>query len=160
MILTKTESDSLYLNTLFYANKAAFPGTRAIDKIYISKDNGLQWTWNGSTIDSEGRTGVYKALMTQTGTAAPTATVLLNSIGSIVWSRDGVGNYIGTLTGAFTDVVPMYRAITINGSDEIGYLSISKVSSDIVRAIIFNLITSTGEELEDINVPITIETYP
>lgn len=44
----------------------------------------------------------YRALMTQTGTAAPVVTVLENSIGTIVWTRSGVGVYVGTLTGAFT----------------------------------------------------------
>jgi len=44
---------------------------------------------------------VYTALLTQTGTTAPTATVLENTIGSIVWSRSGIGQYLATLTGAF-----------------------------------------------------------
>ena len=44
----------------------------------------------------------YTALMTQSGTSAPTATVLgLNEIGSIVWTYSGVGQYTGTLSGAF-----------------------------------------------------------
>jgi hypothetical protein len=46
---------------------------------------------------------VYSALITQTGTAAPVVTVLENSIGPIVWTRAGVGDYRGTLTGAFPD---------------------------------------------------------
>jgi hypothetical protein len=45
---------------------------------------------------------VYTALLTQTGTNAPTATVLENTIGPIVWSRSNPGLYLGTLTGAFT----------------------------------------------------------
>ena len=45
---------------------------------------------------------VYTALLTQTGTAAPTATVLENTLGgTIVWSYSIAGEYIGTLTGAF-----------------------------------------------------------
>lgn len=45
---------------------------------------------------------VYTALLTQAGTANPTATTLgTNSIGAIVWTRDSTGFYIGTLTGAF-----------------------------------------------------------
>jgi hypothetical protein len=45
----------------------------------------------------------YVALLSQTGTSAPVATVLENTLGgAIVWAYNGVGDYIGTLTGAFT----------------------------------------------------------
>lgn len=45
----------------------------------------------------------YTALLTQSGTGDPTATVLgTNGIGAIVWTRNSAGNYTGTLTGAFT----------------------------------------------------------
>ena len=45
---------------------------------------------------------VYTALLTQTGTNAPTATVLENTLGgTIVWTRNSTGNYYGTLNGAF-----------------------------------------------------------
>ena len=46
---------------------------------------------------------VYTALLTQTGTDAPVATVLQNTLsGAIVWTRGDVGEYTGTLAGAFT----------------------------------------------------------
>lgn len=46
---------------------------------------------------------VYTALMTQTGTSAPTAKVLQNTLGgTVVWTRNSTGRYTGTLTGAFT----------------------------------------------------------
>lgn len=44
---------------------------------------------------------VYKAIMNQAGGAAPTVSIIENSIGNIVWTRTGVGSYTGTLTGAF-----------------------------------------------------------
>lgn len=48
-------------------------------------------------------TKVYRALLTQSGTAAPVATVLENSLGgTVVWARTGVGVYTGTLASAFT----------------------------------------------------------
>lgn len=44
----------------------------------------------------------YVALLTQTGTSAPVATVLENTLGGIVtWTRNTFGNYTGTLVGAF-----------------------------------------------------------
>ncbi len=46
---------------------------------------------------------VYRALLTQTSTAAPVATVLENSLGGmVVWTRTDTGDYLGTLVGAFT----------------------------------------------------------
>ena len=45
---------------------------------------------------------VYVALLTQSGTAAPTAIVLENSLGGIVWARSSAGIYTATLSGAFT----------------------------------------------------------
>lgn len=46
---------------------------------------------------------VYTALLTQSGTDAPVATVLDNTIGEgIVWSRLAASQYRATLTGAFT----------------------------------------------------------
>jgi len=45
---------------------------------------------------------VYVALLTQTGTDAPVATVLKNTLGGeVVWTYDSVGQYNGTLTDAF-----------------------------------------------------------
>ncbi len=46
---------------------------------------------------------VYTALLTQSGTDAPVATVLENTLGgTVVWSYSDVGRYVGTLSGAFT----------------------------------------------------------
>lgn len=46
---------------------------------------------------------VYTALVTQSGTSAPTATVLENTLGgTVVLSRVSAGQYKATLTGAFT----------------------------------------------------------
>lgn len=44
---------------------------------------------------------IYRALLTQVGTAAPTAVVLENTVGTIVWTRVANGSYRGTLAGAF-----------------------------------------------------------
>ena len=45
----------------------------------------------------------YHASLVQTGTNAPVATVMSNSLSAgIIWARTGVGVYTGTLTGAFT----------------------------------------------------------
>lgn len=65
--------------------------------------NGQVLQTNGSGTLSWFGAKKYVALLSQTGTSAPTATVLDNTLGgTLVWSYDGVGSYIGTLTGAFT----------------------------------------------------------
>jgi hypothetical protein len=46
----------------------------------------------------------YIALLTQTGTSAPTAVVIKNELsGTVVWSYANVGVYDGTLVGEFLD---------------------------------------------------------
>jgi hypothetical protein len=45
---------------------------------------------------------VYTALMLQSGSGAPTATIFDNTIGAIVWTRVSAGIYMGTLSNAFT----------------------------------------------------------
>lgn len=62
---------------------------------------------NAGTISQNGEPvkpyKVYTALLTQSGTDAPVATVLENTLGGdVVWTRDGTGQYRGTLNGAFT----------------------------------------------------------
>jgi hypothetical protein len=53
-------------------------------------------------IDNQAQPKVYRALLTQTGTNAPVATVVHNSLGGIpVWTRNAAGEYLITLTGAF-----------------------------------------------------------
>lgn len=45
----------------------------------------------------------YTALISQSGTSAPTVTVLENALGgTVVWTRNSTGVYWGTLSGAFT----------------------------------------------------------
>ena len=65
---------------------------------------------------------VYSALITQSGTAAPTVTVLENAIGAIVWTRTSTGEYAGTLAGAFT-ASKTFVSLTLNyaGTSVTGY---------------------------------------
>jgi len=56
-----------------------------------------------SYISQEKTYRVYTATLTQSGTAAPTVTVLQNNLGgTVVWSRTGVGEYKATLASVFT----------------------------------------------------------
>lgn len=45
----------------------------------------------------------YVAVLNQSGTDDPVATVLVNTLGGdVVWTRSGLGGYLGNLTGAST----------------------------------------------------------
>ena len=69
-------------------------------RVYIG--SGGQWTATGASVGQVTAYKVYTALLTQTGTNAPVATVLENTIGDIVWTRVDVGEYLATLSNAFT----------------------------------------------------------
>ena len=59
---------------------------------------------SGSGVGYTAGTKIYVALLTQTGTDAPVATVLQNTLGgTLVWTYSDIGSYIGTLLGAFTE---------------------------------------------------------
>jgi hypothetical protein len=71
---------------------------------------------------------VYTALLTQTGTTAPVATVLDNTLGgTVVFTRSSVGIYIGTLTGAFV----AGKTITLGvASTHPSFLAMNRVTND------------------------------
>ena len=72
---------------------------------------------------------VYTALLTQTGTDAPVATVLENTIGGIVWSREGAGVYLGTLNNAF-DINKTWLYVKMSNADDDGlnYITLNNTS--------------------------------
>lgn len=62
---------------------------------------------------------VYKAIVSQIGTADPTAVVIANTLGgTVVWTRTAVGNYRATLAGAFpaAKTLPL-TGVTTNGTN-------------------------------------------
>ena len=68
----------------------------------------------------------YVALLTQSGTAAPSAVVLADNIGAITWSRTAVGLYKGTPTTPFDSL----NTFVIIGNVEHDYLASAYVNSD------------------------------
>jgi hypothetical protein len=85
---------------------------------------------------------VYTALLTQSGTSAPTATVLQNTLGgSIVWTRFSAGNYRGTLANAFPNAekfVGNSGIINAAGGSELYGFVVTRIASSIV-------VVQTGE---------------
>lgn len=79
----------------------------------------------------------YVASLTQTGTAAPAATVLEDTLSddpddpSIVWTRSGAGVYLGTLAGKFLagkTFVIHSNPVLINGSK----IQARRTSDDVI----------------------------
>lgn len=97
---------------------------------------------------------VYTALLSQVATGAPTVTVLDNTLsGAIVWTRNAVGDYVGTLAGAFTNLKTAILPNTgfVNG---IGSFAITRVSADVISIFSWD---STGTDADSILNEQTIE---
>lgn len=74
-------------------------------EFYLDTNTGLTYTRSSTGItfaNGKPLTKEYRALISQTGTSAPSLIEFENSIGAIVWTRIAVGKYMGTLTSAFT----------------------------------------------------------
>lgn len=113
---------------------------------------------------------VYKALLTQAGTDAPVATVLENTLGgTVVWSRTAIGEYIGTLVGAFPD----NKTSLGNGIDNAGITiledyanvqrtTITRVSANELKVLNLDSLTPGAAGVDGIYSPafISIEVYP
>ena len=72
------------------------------DAKHYNTSTGFYWRWEISTQTWVGIPKMYRALISQNTTSAPIVTILENTIGSIVWSRDSAGIYTGTLSSTFT----------------------------------------------------------
>jgi hypothetical protein len=79
---------------------------------------------------------VYTALLTQTGTGAPVATVLENTLGGTpIWSRIGEGDYNLTLSGVFTENKVFFtesQATAFIGEGP-RFVFLQRVSNDIIK---------------------------
>jgi len=83
----------------------------------------------------------YVALMSQSGTSAPTVVVLENSIGNIVWTRASTGLYRGTLIGAFP-LNKTYSMMSVTLTD--GIVNVYRFSNDTIRVATTNLHNPTA----------------
>jgi hypothetical protein len=148
------------------SNGSSYVGFKAPTNITTSRiytlptadgTNGQVLQTNGSGTLSWFGAKKYVALLTQTGTSAPTATVLENTLGgTLVWSYDGVGSYIGTLTGAFTS---NKTAVLISGVYK-GSVSGLRKTDNTVQ--ITTTATSTNTEANALldSTTIEIKVYP
>lgn len=136
LLLTKTANTTVFSEVSVGGGGGdTFWGTNAIAAQSISNVFPGRVYING-TING---VKVYRALLTQSGTANPTVTVLENSIGAIVVTRFAQGFYNFELTGAFP-AGKCYASVTVTRDITNGdWSSLNRESADI-----FQIMTTSG----------------
>jgi len=112
----------------------------------------------GSGVGYPEGTKMYLALLTQSGTDAPVATVGVNTLGgTVVWTYESSGKYIATLSNAFTEgkTYILYSGVSTNGKNTASFLRIS-------ASIIWGYSLDDGSQSDDIwtDLPIQIIVLP
>jgi len=98
----------------------------------------------------------YVALVSQAGTGAPTATVIVNELGGTVsWTRAGTGVYSAALSGAFVNN-KTFPLISSNGE----FMSLAaRFDSNSVAIQTYNFNTAVYSDNKLNNTPIEIRVY-
>lgn len=113
---------------------------------------------------------VYTALLAQTGTDTPVATVLKNTLGGLpVWAYVSPGNYTITLSGAFPDAGKVWAVVGNVARENINlaYQDANSIAMYVERITASVAALDTEYELiytpvDDVfvNLPIEIRVYP
>lgn len=106
---------------------------------------------------------VYVALLSQSGTDAPVATILKNTLGGVpVWSYLDAGSYILTLTGAFSGNVSQLNNLVDTALNETNKRIIagSKLTNDTYEVKFYDDISAPSKADNALNHIIKIEVYP
>jgi hypothetical protein len=103
---------------------------------------------------------VYRALLTQTGTDAPVATVRENTLGgTVVWTWNNNGEYDATLAGAFTVNATVASGLNIVSNDDPGNVCSMQAYPISINAVRFRTMdTGLPTDLHDFGVEILV--YP
>ena len=102
---------------------------------------------------------VYTALITQVGVGAPTVVVFApNTIGPIVWTYAAVGDYLGTLAGAFT-ANKTWHLIDLEGTATPGTIAIfTRNNANVMRLQTFTILAAPVDAQLD-NASLEIRVY-
>lgn len=152
--LTKSTSATRYLSNTGTSNNPAWA--------QVNLANGVTGTLPSTNLPTNLQTynGLkrYVALLTQTGTNAPTATVLENTTGTtMTWSYAAQGNYQVT---AGTAIFVGNKTVITPGAFAYGMLiNANKSTNSVITVRSTNLAGSANDDLLNGN-PITIEIYP
>lgn len=126
---------------------------------YYNTSTKFSWNWNIGAQAWVAVPRVYRALLTQSGTNAPVATVLENTLGgTVVWTRNQTGQHLGTLAGAFT-AGKTFVSCHSNMIDEGGvFVLCTRYSGDTVSVNVYVNDQSSDDYL--IDMPIEVLVYP
>jgi hypothetical protein len=109
---------------------------------YLGKLDASAISGSFSSISNTGKYNgikVYRAWITQTGTAAPAATVLENSLGATpTWARTGVGTYTVSTSSLFTSAKTLIRltqSTSSSGGFHMGSVEWASASQIILRTV-------------------------
>ena len=139
------------------------PGSTTPATVSISVAGNITLTpCSGGTVTVNG-VKVYRALLTQSGTSAPTVTVLENTLGgTVVWTRNGAGEYYGTLANAFPASKLVMRVFRSNYTpaffgDEY-FFDLVRISSNVIAiqayegGILADSILSEGNDFDGVEI--------
>ncbi len=145
------------------------PVLGAENTLYVIKDTGAIYIWNGSefiTYDSRPYK-VYTALLSQTGTSNPVATVLENTLGGAVTVvRNSLGLYtIQSVDPLFAGSVPIFQASYMRNTTFDAHHILIQKTSDTILSVTVSLLDDLTTQVEmnaDPLLPIFIEirVYP
>jgi hypothetical protein len=92
--------------------------------------------------NNSGGAKIYVAYLTQTGTNAPVATVIKNTLGgTVVWARSSTGSYTGTLAGAFVAAnlaIPSSPLFVPLSTTDFKLVYTSRFSDDVISVTSFS----------------------
>jgi hypothetical protein len=106
VVVQSQSTAPIVVNTLFLGSPVSYlflgaGGTYGVGELQSTVS---MFTVLGSVPSSNGVDFlVYTALLTQTGTSAPVATVLKNTLGTITWTYEAVGEYYANSSGLFVN---------------------------------------------------------
>jgi hypothetical protein len=143
---------------------AATRPTLASGEIGFDTDTYGVWMGNGTTNMPMGiPVKKYVALLTQSGTSAPVATVLENTLGgTVVWSYVGVGTYYGTLASAFTQNKTVVNIGFENNWEDYpsGTVTIASGLDTTNTIVLISAINNVASNNAIASIPITVIVYP
>lgn len=116
--------------------------------IYLS--NGINWIL---MVKTDGSRPIYTAFISQSLTNDPTVTILENTLyDDIVWTRTNLGEYEGTLIGAF----PANKTFTFIAQENTfgGAVTLKRLSDDTVK-----IETNSSDDILNMT-PLEIRIYP
>lgn len=112
---------------------------------------------------------VYRTVLSQSDTLAPNDYTLESTLPqdvAIVWTRDSVGRYIGTLTGAnipeFTETAVHLTVSNASGINTNYSFAFNSTNSFILQSAVYNPATNSFENADGLlnRTPIEIKIYP